>query len=185
MKEWKIYTKTGDKGQTSLLGGKRVPKYHLRIEAYGSIDELNSFVGLLGDQQLELHYKNTLLEIQDKLFVAESLIAADQGSENLRLPKISENDISLLENEMDKMNEVLPPLSNFILPGGHQAVSYAHVCRTITRRAERLIIRLALDHKVDEIIIRYFNRLSDYFFVLARKIAFDLGVPDQVWNPNK
>lgn len=185
MKEWKIYTKTGDKGQTSLLGGKRVPKYHLRIETYGTIDELNSFVGLLGDQPLEDNYKNILLEIQNKLFVAESLIAADQGSEVFSLPLITENDISLLENEIDEMNKVLPPLSNFILPGGHQSVSYAHVCRTITRRAERLIIRLALDHDIDEIIIRYFNRLSDYFFVLARKIAHDLGIPDQLWKTNK
>lgn len=185
MKDWKIYTKTGDKGQTSLLGGKRVPKYHIRIEAYGTIDEVNSFVGLLRDQEISLHYKNILFEIQDRLFTAESLIAADKGSEGFQLPLLTENDIVLLEQEIDKMNESLPVLTNFILPGGHPSVSYAHVCRTLTRRAERLIIKLAEKHQVDEIIIRYFNRLSDYFFVLARKIAFDLGVPDQVWKARK
>jgi len=185
MKEWKIYTKSGDKGQTSLLGGKRVPKYHLRIEAYGTIDELNSFVGLLRDQEIAPHYKDILFETQDRLFTAESLIAADQGSEGYNLPTLSESDITLLEQEIDKMNEVLPALTNFILPGGHQAVSLAHVCRTITRRAERLIVRLAEDQPVDEVIVRYFNRLSDYFFVLARKIAFDHGISDQVWVARK
>jgi cob(I)alamin adenosyltransferase len=185
MKEWKIYTKTGDKGETSLLGGKRVPKYHLRIEAYGTIDELNSFVGLLRDQAIASHYKEILFETQDRLFTAESLIAADQGSEGFNLPALTESDISLLEREIDQMNEALPPLTNFILPGGHPAVSLAHVCRTICRRAERIIIHLAVDHPVDELIVRYFNRLSDYFFVLARKLALDQGIPDQVWKARK
>jgi cob(I)alamin adenosyltransferase len=185
MKEWKIYTKTGDKGETSLLGGKRVPKYHLRIEAYGTIDELNSFVGLLRDQAIASHYKEILFETQDRLFTAESLIAADQGSEGFNLPALTESDISLLEREIDQMNEALPPLTNFILPGGHPAVSLAHVCRTICRRAERIIFHLAVDHPVDELIVRYFNRLSDYFFVLARKLALDQGIPDQVWKARK
>ena len=185
MKEWKIYTKTGDKGETSLLGGKRVPKYHLRIEAYGTIDELNSFVGLLRDQEISPHYKGLLFEIQDRLFTAESLIAADQGSEGYKLPELSEDDITLLEREIDQMNDALPPLGNFILPGGHPSVSLAHVCRAVCRRAERLIIHLAVDNPVDELIIRYFNRLSDYFFVLARKLALDNGVPDQVWKARK
>ncbi|MDX9942547.1 MAG: cob(I)yrinic acid a,c-diamide adenosyltransferase [Bacteroidales bacterium] len=185
MKEWKIYTKTGDSGETSLLGGKRVPKYHPRIEAYGTIDELNSFVGLLRDQDIAPRYKDLLFEIQDRLFTAESLIAADKGSENFPLPNLSQEDISLLEQEIDRMNESLPALSNFILPGGHQAVSMAHVCRTVCRRAERHIILLATNHLVDDIIIRYFNRLSDYFFVLARKIALDLDIPDQVWKARK
>ena len=185
MKEWKIYTKTGDKGQTSLLGGKRVPKYHQRIEAYGTIDELNSFVGLLRDQDIDPRYKDLLFEIQDRLFTAESLIAADQGSEGYALPLLSDDDVTLLEKEIDRMNEALPPLTNFILPGGHPAVSLAHVCRPVCRRAERHIIFLAVDHPVDERIIRYFNRLSDYFFVLGRKLALDLGIPDQVWKARK
>ena len=185
MKEWKIYTKTGDKGETSLLGGKRVPKYHQRIEAYGTIDELNSFVGLLRDQDMIGHFKDILFEIQDRLFTAESMIAADQGSEGFTLPVLLEDDVSLLESEIDQMNESLPPLANFILPGGHPAVSLAHVCRTVCRRAERQVIHLAVDHPVDDLIIRYFNRLSDYFFVLGRKLAQDLGVPDQVWKARK
>lgn len=185
MKEWKIYTKKGDKGETSLLGGKRVPKYHQRIEAYGTIDELNSFVGLLRDHEIASHYKDILLEIQDRLFTAESLIAADEGSEAFQLPTLCDDDISLLENEIDQMNEALPPLSNFILPGGHPVVSLAHVCRTVCRRAERHLIRLAVDHPVDGLIIRYFNRLSDYFFVLARKLALDQDIPDQVWKARK
>jgi cob(I)alamin adenosyltransferase len=185
MKDWKIYTKTGDKGQTSLLGGLRVPKHHLRIEAYGTIDELNSFVGLLHDQEIDPHYKGILFEVQDRLFTAESLIAADKGSEGYNLPLLNEQDILLLEKEIDKMNELLPPLANFILPGGHPVVSLAHVCRTVCRRAERIITRLSEDTAVDEIIIRYFNRLSDYFFVLARKLAKDQGVADQLWKPRK
>ncbi len=185
MKEWKIYTKTGDKGETSLLGGRRVPKHHLKIEAYGSADELNAFVGLLRDQDIDPHYKEMLLEIQDRLFTAESLLARDQGAENFELPVLYEQDIVLLEKEIDSMNELLPPLGNFILPGGHPAVSYAHVCRCVCRRAERIIIRLAEDHPVDELIVRYFNRLSDYFFVLARKIAKDLDIPDYPWKPRK
>ncbi|MEE4178737.1 MAG: cob(I)yrinic acid a,c-diamide adenosyltransferase [Bacteroides sp.] len=185
MKEWKIYTKTGDKGQTSLLGGKRVPKYHQRIETYGTIDELNSFVGLLRDQEIDSHYQDILFEIQDRLFTAESLIAADEGSEAFQLPSLSEDDITLLEKEIDQMNEALPPLTNFILPGGHSIISLAHVCRTVCRRAERHMIHLAANHPVDELIIRYFNRLSDYFFVLARKLAKDLDIPDQVWKARK
>lgn len=185
MKQGKIYTKTGDKGETSLLGGRRVPKYHLKIEAYGTIDELNSFVGLLRDQQIAEPYQTILLQIQDRLFVAESLIAADAGAEDFALPQLHEQDVALLETEIDLMNQALPALSSFILPGGHQAISYAHVARCVCRRAERIIIHLAEDYPVDELIIRYFNRLSDYFFVLARKIALDRGIPDQLWQPRK
>jgi cob(I)alamin adenosyltransferase len=182
MKEWKIYTKTGDKGETALLGGRRVPKYHIKIEAYGTADELNAFIGMLRDHQMADHYKAILLQLQEKVFVAESLIARDQGGESIPLPSITEEDITLLEKEMDAMNEVLPSLSHFILPGGHPAVSAAHVCRCVCRRTERLIIRLAAESPVEEIIIRYFNRLSDYFFVLARKLAFDNGVEDVLWK---
>ncbi len=183
MQDWKIYTKTGDQGKTSLLGGRRVPKYHLKIEAYGTADELNAFIGLLRDQDISSSGKRILLEIQERVFTAESLLASDEGSEGFQLPKLQEQDITLLEQEIDTMSHYLPPLSNFILPGGHPAISYAHVCRVICRRAERIIIKLDEENPVDEIIIRYFNRLSDYFFVLARKIAFDHGIDDQLWKP--
>ena len=182
MKEWKIYTKQGDKGQTSLLGGRKVPKHHIKIEAYGTADELNAFIGLLSDQDINPEYKTILLRIQDRIFVAESILAADEGSESFKLPSLSEDDVVQLEKEIDAMNAVLPVLSNFILPGGHPAVSYAHVCRVVTRRAERIIIALSEQSPVDEIIIRYFNRLSDYFFVLARKIAHDKGLSDALWK---
>ncbi len=183
-KEWKIYTRTGDKGETSLLNGRRVPKYHVRIEAYGTLDELNSFVGNLGDQLDECAEKSILLEVQDRLFTAESLLATEPGTEpGKRLPRLEESDILLLEKEIDRMNTVLPELKAFILPGGHPLVSYCHICRTVCRRAERIVIRLSTESEVDEVIVRYLNRLSDYFFVLARKLARDNGVPDLVWKP--
>ncbi len=182
MESWKIYTKTGDKGQTSLIGGKRVPKYHLRIEAYGTVDELNSFVGLIRDHDINPHYKDILLQIQDCLFIAESLLAKDESDKVIQLPCLKESDISLLETEIDTMNEELPQLSNFILPGGGMAASYAHVARCVCRRAERIIIDLSEKMPVEEIIIKYLNRLSDYFFVLARKLAQDKGAGDIIWK---
>lgn len=185
MDEWKIYTRGGDKGETSLLGGRRVPKHHLKIEAYGTADELNAFIGLLRDQDISMNYKDVLLEIQDRVFTAESILACDEGCKPEYLPDMHDEDILLLENEIDKMNEALPELTNFILPGGHPAVSYAHVCRCICRRAERIITQLADQDKIDKLVIQYFNRLSDYFFVLARKIAFDLGVSDTIWKARK
>lgn len=185
MKTWKIYTKTGDKGETSLLGGKRVQKNHLKIEAYGTVDELNSFVGLLMDQEMEQGYRDVLERIQSQLFVAESLLATDEGSEKYPLPVLQPNDITMLENEIDEMNKHLPSLSHFILPGGNQSVSLAHVCRTICRRAERVIVGLANETQVDDVIIQYFNRLSDYFFVLARKLGYDAGLTDRLWVPAK
>ncbi len=185
MKEWKIYTKTGDKGETSLLGGRRVPKHHLKIEAYGTADELNAFIGLLRDQDIDSHYKDVLLEIQDRVFTAESLLACDEGCKPEYLPNMHADDVLLLEREIDRMNEHLPELTHFILPGGHPAVSHAHVCRCICRRAERIITQLAGQESVDQLVIRYFNRLSDYFFVLARKIGHDLGIPDIEWKARK
>ncbi len=184
-KEWKIYTKTGDKGETSLLGGTRVPKYHERIEAYGTLDELNSFIGHLRDQLIDLHLREILLSIQENLFTAESLLATDHSVENTRpLPRLSEADILVLENEMDSMELHLPALSNFILPGGHPLVSLCHVCRTICRRGERIIIKLASTTEVDEILIKYINRLSDYFFVLARELAYINNIADLPWKPD-
>jgi cob(I)alamin adenosyltransferase len=181
--EFKIYTKTGDKGQTSLIGGTRVSKFHPRIEAYGTIDELNSYIGLLRDQDINPHYREVLIEIQDRLFTAESLIALDPESTSpVKLPMLADRDVQLLENEIDAMNEELPPLKSFILPGGHTTVSYCHIARTVCRRAERHTIRLAQSQPVDERVIRYLNRLSDYLFVLSRKLALDLGAPETPWK---
>lgn len=186
MGEWKIYTKTGDKGQTSLIGGTRVPKHHIRIEAYGTVDELNSFIGLIRDSDIPMHYKNIILEIQDRLFTAESLLALDANTDtNIELPQISDEDIEFLEKEIDSMNESLPVLNSFILPGGHIVVSYCHVARCVCRRAERIIIRLSEENKVDDVIIRYFNRLSDYLFVLARKMSQVFNVPETPWIARK
>ena len=182
MTEWKIYTKTGDRGETSLLGGRRVPKYHLKIEAYGTADELNSFIGLLRDQGMSESYKQTLLSIQEKVFVAESLLACDQGCKQDELPDIKQDDIRFLEKEIDVMNEDLPELKHFILPGGNPAVSYAHVCRCVCRRTERIVIHLSEKEAVNELVLQFFNRLSDYFFVLARKIAYDAGIGDIEWK---
>ena len=182
--EFKIYTKTGDKGQTSLIGGTRVPKYHPRIEAYGTVDELNSYLGLIRDQEISEDIKSLILEIQDRLFTIESQLAHDPETElNRPLPEIEENDIIKLESAIDAMNEELKPLSSFILPGGHVSVSHCHVARCICRRAERITIRLAELNPVNPLNIKYLNRLSDYLFVLARKIGKDLNAPETPWKP--
>ena len=180
---FKIYTKTGDKGQTSLIGGTRVPKFHPRIEAYGTVDELNSYIGLIRDQQIAPHFKDVLLEIQDRLFTAESLIAQDPEAKiQVSLPQLADADVTLLEREIDAMNEVLPELRNFILPGGHPVVSYCHIARCVCRRAERLAIRLAQSQTVPEMVIVYLNRLSDFLFVLARRLGKDLGAQEIPWK---
>lgn len=182
---WKIYTKTGDQGETSLIGGKRVPKYHERIEAYGTLDELNSFVGYLRDQLTDGHIREVLLKVQENLFTAESLLATDAEAKISRpLPHLKAKDVVLLETEIDSMNEHLPALNSFVLPGGHPLVSLCHICRTICRRGERSIIRLASEMQVDAILIQYINRLSDYFFVLARELAYTHHVDDLPWNPD-
>jgi cob(I)alamin adenosyltransferase len=179
----KIYTKTGDEGNTSLLGGTRVVKFHPRIEAYGTIDELNSFLGLIRDHEIDPHYREVLIEIQDRLFTVESQIARDPDVKISRpLPEIHQEDISFLEKEIDAMNEALPELVQFILPGGHPLVSYCHIARCVCRRAERNTIRLAQASPVDNINIMYLNRLSDYLFVLARKLALDFKVPETPWK---
>jgi cob(I)alamin adenosyltransferase len=183
--EFKIYTKGGDKGETSLLGGTRVPKSHERVEAYGNLDELNSFIGLIRDQDIQAHYRDVLIRIQENLFVAEALIARDPEKQTRDLPELSEDDIFILEKEIDAMNEELPPLSHFILPGGHPTVSYCHIARTVCRRAERSLIHLNQLSSVENIIIRFLNRLSDYLFVLARKIAKDCGSMETPWMAGK
>jgi cob(I)alamin adenosyltransferase len=177
----KIYTKTGDKGQTSLIGGVRVPKHHIRIEAYGTLDELNSYMGYV-HSCLTGHSRLVLQEIQDRLFTIGSHLASDPKSKMI-VPDVHQKDIDLLENEIDKMNEALPPLKNFILPGGSRDVSVIHVARCVCRRAERLITQLSEEHTVDALILQYINRLSDYLFVLARKLALDTGVEESVWHP--
>lgn len=183
--EFKIYTKGGDKGETSLLGGTRVSKDHERVEAYGNLDELNSFVGLIRDQDINPHYRDILGRIQEVLFIAEALVARDPDKETRNLPVFGDDDILILENEIDSMNEELPGLKNFILPGGHTVSSYCHIARTVCRRAERSLIRLQKISQVDEIIIRFVNRLSDYLFVLARKTAKDMGAEERLWNANR
>jgi cob(I)alamin adenosyltransferase len=179
----KIYTKTGDQGKTSLIGGTRVLKFHPRIEAYGTIDELNSYIGLIRDHDIAPHFKEILLEIQDRLFTAESLVALDPASKiEVKLPQLHDSDIELLEKEIDAMNEVLPELSSFILPGGHPVVSYCHVARCVCRRAERLIIRLNQSQTVPDKVIPYLNRLSDYLFVLARRLGKDVNATETLWK---
>lgn len=188
----KIYTKTGDKGTTSLFGGTRVPKHHIRIESYGTVDELNSYIGLLRDQEIASETKQLLTRIQDRLFTIGSIMATDpekavlkSGKERLNIPKISEEDITLLEKEMDDMNEELPPMTHFILPGGHQAVSFCHITRCVCRRAERLATALYEMSPFDELVLQYLNRLSDYLFVLARKLSKDLQAEEIQWIPQK
>jgi cob(I)alamin adenosyltransferase len=183
----KIYTKTGDTGKTSLIGGTKVPKSHIRIQAYGTVDELNAFTGLLNDQLSDMHSRELLREIQDRLFTIGSFLASDPNKKiAMAIPNLKESDIFLLENEIDHMNEKLPEMKSFILPGGHMSVSTAHVCRTICRRAERLIVELNEKEHLDQpLIIIYLNRLSDYFFVLARWIGHLLGVEEIKWVARK
>jgi len=178
----KIYTKKGDGGETSLIGGKRVKKSNVRIHAYGSVDELNSMVGLLKDSMTPSTYDELLLLIQDRLFVIGSHLASAQGSK-MELPQIKQEDIAILEKEMDRMNDELPELTSFILPGGDVSVSYCHLARTICRRAERWTIEIIENEPVESIIIEYLNRLSDYFFMLARQISFDKNIKEILWSP--
>jgi len=181
----KIYTKTGDAGKTSLIGGTKIFKSDVRIEAYGTIDELNSFVGLLSDHIGDSHTRNILREIQDRLFTIGSSLAVDPDKEpKMKIPDLRNEDVSLLEKEIDAMEESLEPLKYFILPGGHVAVSTSHIVRCVCRRAERICVRLNEIDKseVEPLILKYLNRLSDYFFVLARYLAHQLGVKDIVWK---
>ena len=179
----KIYTKTGDKGLTSLIGGTRVQKFHLRIECYGTVDELNSYIGLIMCQDIDVHYQKTLKEIQDRLFTVGASLAADPEKSRMKIPDLHDQDIAMLELEMDRMNEVLPELKHFILPGGNTVVSYCHVARCICRRAERFTVQLASESFVDEKMTIYLNRLSDYLFVLARKLNLDAGTEENIWLP--
>jgi cob(I)alamin adenosyltransferase len=181
----KIYTKAGDQGKTSLIGGTRVPKSHIRIESYGTVDELNSFIGLLNDLVVDAKINADLKEIQDRLFTVGSSLACDPEKESaLRIPDLKEEDILRLENAMDAMNEALAPMKSFIIPGGHQAISTAHIARCVCRRAERWCVNMQEeDLFVETLVIKYLNRLSDYLFTLARYIGHLNGVADLPWKP--
>lgn len=178
----KIYTKTGDKGLTSLFGGERVPKYHYRIEAYGTVDELNSYIGLLRDQSINNATAEALLEIQDRLFTLGSILATEPGNTKVKTPQLHSKDIAFLEREIDTMNEHLPEMRSFVLPGGHQIVSFCHIARCVCRRAERLVVFLGEKEPINDEILIYLNRLSDYLFVLSRKLSQDFNAKEIPWN---
>lgn len=180
----KIYTKTGDKGQTSLVGGTRVSKTHMRIEAYGTVDELNAHLGMLADQNGAEVHLTTIKNIQTELFTIGSNLALEEPGK-FDIPGLDPEQIGYLEKRIDKMEEGLPVMRNFVLPGGHPAVSSCHIARTVCRRAEREVIRMAQEIEVDETIIRFLNRLSDFLFILSRRISFDLGVEEHPWIPRK
>jgi cob(I)alamin adenosyltransferase len=188
----KIYTKTGDNGTTALFGGTRVKKHNLRIESYGTVDELNSYIGLIKDQEISNDIKESLLKIQNDLFTLGAMLATPpeketlkNGKERLNIPKIDDEAILFLENEIDKMDLELPQMTHFILPGGHQAVSFCHVARCVCRRAERLSVELNDQEAINNAILKYLNRLSDYLFVLARMLSKDLSVAEIKWIPKK
>ncbi|WP_293872520.1 cob(I)yrinic acid a,c-diamide adenosyltransferase [Flavobacterium sp.] len=188
----KVYTKTGDTGTTSLFGGTRVPKHHIRIESYGTVDELNSHIGLIRDQNLNQLYKNVLIEVQDRLFTVGAILATPPEKETLKNGQkrlqnlgILESDIEFLEKEIDTMEDSLPQMTHFVLPGGHTTVSYCHIARCVCRRAERLAVHLHEIEPTNEQVIKYLNRLSDYLFVLARKLSFDLKAEEVQWIPRK
>lgn len=188
----KVYTKTGDQGTTALFGGTRVPKHHIRIDSYGTVDELNSHIGLIRDQDINPHYKDVLIDIQDKLFTVGAILATDpekailkNGKERLNIPKISDENILYLEQEMDAMDAKLPQMTHFVLPGGHQTVSFCHIARCVCRRAERLATALNDIEPFESNTLKYLNRLSDYLFVLARKLSQDLQAEEVKWIPQK
>ena len=188
----KIYTRSGDKGKTSLFGGTRVPKYHLRIESYGTIDELNAYLGLLRDQEIDKHTSEVLFKIQHELFTLGAMLATPpekellkSGKERLAIEKINDEKVTFLENEMDTMNESLPPMTHFILPGGNNTVSFCHIARCICRRAERITTQLSDESELNPQILMYLNRLSDYLFVLARKLTLDTKAEEIKWIPEK
>lgn len=177
----KIYTKTGDAGKTSLLGGTRVPKYHLRIEAYGTVDELNASMGMLGEEKVLAPLFSLIREIQNKLFTLGSILANDPEKSHFQLPGLEESDIQKLEVSIDELNEQLEPLKNFVLPGGHPANAWAHMGRTICRRAERRVVELSEHVELDPHVLRYLNRLSDWLFMVARFASKEGGAEEVIW----
>jgi cob(I)alamin adenosyltransferase len=181
----KIYTRTGDKGTTALFGGRRVSKADIRIDAYGTVDELNSHIGMLRDQQVNSDRMDELVGIQKRLFVIGSILAAVPGNTTVQIPKLNEKNIEGLEVLIDAMDKVLPPMRTFVLPGGHVSVSAGHIARTVCRRAERLVVMLDSTETVEPLVIKYLNRLSDYLFVLCRKMAHELNVEEVPWKGNE
>ena len=179
----KIYTKTGDHGTTALFGGKRVLKSDLRIDAYGTVDELNAYIGLLRDQEINQKRKEVLIEIQDRLFTIGSILATEPGNTKVKIPALAETDIIYLEKEIDAMDAELPPMKFFVLPGGHPSVSFGHVARTVCRRCERLVIALNAIEQVEPLVIKYLNRLSDHLFMLCRKMSLELNAEEIAWKP--
>jgi cob(I)alamin adenosyltransferase len=179
----KVYTKTGDKGQTSLIGGTRLPKHHIRIEAYGTVDELNSHIGLLRDVIEETTTNALLVSIQDRLFTIGSQLAADPVKNKMQLPPVFEEDVVALEKAIDRISEQVPEMKSFVLPGGHVHVSYCHIARCVCRRAERAVLRLAETETVEEIHAKYLNRLSDYLFMLSRWLTMELKAREIPWKP--
>lgn len=179
----KVYTKKGDKGTTQLIGGTRVPKSSLRIEAYGTVDELNSYVGLLRDQEIDTKHQERLLETQDRLFTMGSLLAVDDKGTKMELPGLFEADVENLEGWIDEMEAGLEPMTSFVLPGGHQTVSHTHIARCVCRRAERITVDLANVSEIDPLLLRYLNRLSDYLFVLSRALTKELNATEIPWKP--
>ena len=179
----KIYTKKGDNGTTGLIGGTRVAKNSLRIDAYGTVDELNSYIGVVRDYPINEIYKLQLIEVQDRLFTIGSSLASDPEKSTMKIPDLNNSDVELLEKWMDEMDEQLVPMKFFVLPGGHHAVSFAHVARCVCRRAERITTDLKEKEFVSELVLIYLNRLSDYLFVLSRKLSKDFEASEQPWHP--
>lgn len=179
----KIYTKTGDEGTTALFGGKRVSKSDLRIESYGTIDEVNSWVGVLRDQEVNKARHSELVEIQDRLFTIGAILAVEPGNTKVKVPHLSADDILFLEQRIDAMETKLEPMKVFVLPGGHPSVSFGHVARTVCRRSERLVIALHNQEPIDALVLKYLNRLSDYLFVLCRAMTAELKAPETPWKP--
>jgi cob(I)alamin adenosyltransferase len=182
---FKIYTKTGDKGLTSLIGGTRLPKHHIRIEAYGTVDELNSHIGLLRDVIDDASATELLVSIQDRLFTMGSHLAADPEKNKMELPDLHEEDITVLEKAIDHMDGLVPEMKSFVLPGGHVNVSHCHIARCVCRRAERAVLRLAENEKVEDIHFKYLNRLSDYLFMLSRWLTVHYKAEEIPWKPKK
>jgi cob(I)alamin adenosyltransferase len=178
-----IYTRGGDKGETSLLGGRRVPKFHPRIEAYGTIDELIAQTAMLRDMIGDEQIKGELLRILDLQMASASILAAECTDCPYSLPEIKEEDIKFLEKRIDEMDASLPRLTYFVIPGGDISVSQAHIVRTVCRRAERIILSISEEIEIENLIVKFYNRLSDYFFVLSRKISAILGIEQKPWNP--
>ncbi len=181
----KIYTKGGDTGETSLFGGKRVSKANIRIDAYGTVDELNAYIGLVSDFELSSFHLDFFLNIQDKLFTIGALLAADPDKTQLKKPDLLQEHIAVIEDKIDALEKELSPLQHFVLPGGHPSISQTHIARTVCRRAERLVVTLNTEVEIDPLVIQYLNRLSDFLFVYSRYVAKELGVEERYWIPKK